>query len=163
MVLALERNMLLWYRLFCLVLPKDGLFWPSAFDFNMFPFYFCVACLLFLFLNVFLTLTALQSVFLPAAAVPILTICCMFFFLSQRTSVTFLPFTWCPIAASLPSRLPGLCCCLLSPVSCLCPASASLPLYQLHVRWVSAHPVLLQVTPDFTLLFHPFFFSLDFA
>lgn len=46
MGLALERNMLSWYGLFCLLLPKDGLFWPSALDLDLFPFYFCVACLL---------------------------------------------------------------------------------------------------------------------
>lgn len=40
----------------------------------------------------------------------------------------------------------------------LCPVSVSLPLYQLHLECVSAHPVLIQVTPDFTLPF-PHFFS----
>lgn len=77
-------------------------------------------------------------------------------------------FTFCPKGLKLlschsfdtsllPVFHPAFQVCAAASLALCPPVSASLPLYQLHVRWVSAHPVLIQISPDFTLLLHPFF------
>lgn len=69
-----------------------------------------------------------------------------------------------PRCCQPPVQVSALCYCSHSSGSSrLCQASAALPLYQLHLGWVSAHPVLTQIVPDLTLLFHPYFFLLSFC
>lgn len=157
MGLAPEGNMRCWYRLFCIVLPKDGLFWPSPFarPVSLFSYVVC------LFLS--LILASFPHFYNSPRCISLHSHSS---YLSNLSIFSFCPnglhyfpvFCLTSHCCQPPVQLSGLCYCSLSAVSsCLCQASAGLPLYQLHVGWVSAHPVLIQIIPDLTLPFHPFF------
>lgn len=123
--------------------------------------FFSYVCLFLSLLPLFLTFTTLLGSLHSYWSY--LTICPVSVFTWMDKNY-FPVFLLTPCCCQLPMQLSGLCYCSFSSVSsCLRQASAGLPLYQLHVGWVSDHPLLIQIVPDLTLLFHPFFFLLSFC